>query len=90
MTLQKRPCGAERDQALLEAAQADVIAVTQASDISLPGETLKMQDSGGKANPGSISGHCVKRDGSAKSAYVCTAAVWKLGEAVRGRDTEWK
>ena len=32
--------------------------------------------------PGGISGHCVKRDGSAKSAYACTAAVSKFGEAV--------
>lgn len=37
---------------------------------------------------GSYSGHCVKRDGSAKkkSAYACAAdaaAVWKFTEAVR-------
>lgn len=28
--------------------------------------------------PGSISGHCVKRDVGAKSAYACTASVWKF------------
>lgn len=28
------------------------------------------------------SGHCVKRDGSVKSAYAYTAAVWKFGQAV--------
>lgn len=33
--------------------------------------------------PGSISGHCVKRDVGTKSAYACTAAMWKFGKAVR-------
>lgn len=31
---------------------------------------------------GSFRGHCVKRDGSAESAYACTAAVGKFGKAM--------
>lgn len=33
--------------------------------------------------PDGISGHCVKRDGNAKSAHACTATMSKFGKAMR-------
>lgn len=98
------PCGFERCPQLWRACEplssADTSSANVDSDISLPGEMFGMWDAGGErrslhihlCESQSISGYCVKRNGSAKSAYSCTAAVAKFaweGEMLSGSRVNW-